>query len=138
MKTNPTRTKAVLNLVLEERRAQEARYGVVNETIENGTGPEFQWLLPYTSNPATTIQEKLRLDYEIYEEKAGAPTWAHLVREELAEAFQEADRGRLAEELVQVAALCVSWLERLGIVGCEECEGDALRELCLNCLEAAL
>jgi hypothetical protein len=35
------------------------------------------------------------------------------VREEVAEAFQEADGPALVDELIQVAALCVSWVERL-------------------------
>lgn len=111
--TNLARTRAVLDLVLEERKAQEARYGEANTKLESGTGPSFSWLLPYTQASASRIQEQLRADYEDFEEETGQPTWAHLVREEVAEAFQEADPERLAEELIQVAALCVSWVERL-------------------------
>lgn len=113
--TNPTRTRAVLDLVLKERGEQEARYGEANEVILDGTGSFNRWLLPYTSAPATRIQDWLRQDYEAYEQEWGAPTWMHLVREEIAEAFQESDHERLASELVQVAALCVSWVERLEI-----------------------
>jgi hypothetical protein len=105
-------TDLVLGLVRKEREAQEARYGDVNHLLVSGTGPDTRWLLPYTMQPATTIQEVLREDYEDWEQEA-LPTWAHLVREEVAEAFQEADGPALVEELIQVAALCVSWAERL-------------------------
>lgn len=111
--TNETRTRAILDLVLIERRAQEARYGKANETILDGSSPNARWLLPFSSDPADVIQMKLRSDYEEFEEETGSPTWLHLVREEIAEAFQESDPARLAEELIQVAALCVSWIERL-------------------------
>lgn len=105
-------TERVLELVRQERVSQEARYGDTNRLIVSGTGPDTCWLMPYTSQPATTIQKTLREDYEEFEED-GLPTWAHLVREEVAEAFQEAEGPALVEELVQVAALCVSWVERL-------------------------
>lgn len=142
--TNPARTRAVLGLVLKERAAQEVRYGEANKTIESGTGPEVRWLLPFTSEHAEDIQTRLRWDYEEFEEETGAPTWLHLVREEIAEAFLETDSTRLAEELVQVAALCVSWVERLGAVRCQECGSDdgthevGERRLCQPCLEATL
>ena len=113
--TNEARTRAVLDLVLKERRVQEARYGDVSEKFSDGSGPSTRWLLPYTSQPASAIEKSLRLDYEDFEEEAGLVTWVHLVREEVAEAFQESDPERLAAELIQVAALCVSWVERLPV-----------------------
>lgn len=142
--TNPARTRAVLGLVLKERAAQEARYGEANLSIENGTGPRVRWLGPYTGDSASTIQRTLRMDYEDFEDAAGAPTWVHLVREEIAEAFQETDPERLAEELVQVAALCVSWVERLGAVRCEACGSEdgthqiQEQRLCHGCLDGAV
>jgi hypothetical protein len=141
--TNPTRTRAVLDLVLAERREQEARYGVANEVHLDGTNPETRWLLPYTFDAATEIQKALRTDYEEFEEENWAPTWLHLVREEIAEAFQETDPTRLAAELVQVAALCVSWVERLDVdlhITCEACGNDDGPhqfnglQLCSDCL----
>lgn len=112
--TSPARTRAILEKVFEERQRQEARYGLVNETTQSGTGPETRWLLPFTNDSAASIQERLRYDYEDFEEEAPV-TWLHLVREEVAEAFQEDNPARLAEELIQVAALCVSWVERLRV-----------------------
>lgn len=111
--TSTRRTEVILELVRKERVAQEARYGEANLTIADGTGPETRWLLPLTTLSAEEIEVALRSDYEDFEEETGAPTWVHLVREEVAEAFQESDPARLREELIQVAALCVSWAERL-------------------------
>lgn len=111
--TDETRTRAVLDLVLKERREQEARYGSVSEVILDGSGPGTRWLLPYTGSDATQIQIDLRTDYEEFHSEEWGVTWVHLVREEIAEAFQEDDPTRLAAELIQVAALCVSWVERL-------------------------
>lgn len=103
-------TVPVLIAVLEERVQQERRYGHVNDKLEWGTGPHTQWLRPYTDEPASAIERLLR---EEYMAQPGLPTWAFLVREEIAEAFLEADPARLEAELVQVAALCVSWVERI-------------------------
>lgn len=106
-------TERVLALVRAERLRQDERYGDVNDELENGTGPETRWLLPYTSDPAALIEAELRKDYEDFEGETGLPTWCHLIREEVAEVFQEEDPFLLAEELIQVAALAVSWVEQL-------------------------
>lgn len=111
--TSDAKTLVVLGRVLAERRSQERRYGATNGKLVSGTGPQTRWLLPYTTQSAAEIQEELREDYEEWEDEQGLPTWAHLVREEIAEAFQEPDGPALAEELIQVAALCVSWVERM-------------------------
>lgn len=106
-------TVSVLSAVLEERKRQVATYGH-NDDLEDGTGPEARWLGSFTGRPAHEIEVLLRRDYEDFEEETGAPTWLHLVREELAEAFMEpSGSARLEEELIQVAALCVSWVESL-------------------------
>jgi hypothetical protein len=109
------RTNEVLLDVYAERVRQEERYGHVNDKFRDGTGPLAQWLPGEAEGhlTATDIQEVFRLDYEKFEASAGLPTWMHLVREEVAEAFQESDPERLDEELIQVAALCVSWVERI-------------------------
>lgn len=107
-------TQDVLLMVLKERRAQERRYGDVNKTTKAGTGPDTRWLMPYTADSAVTIQRKLREDYELFEEETKSVTWVHLIREELAEAFElDPSEPELITELVQVAALCVSFIEHL-------------------------
>ena len=105
-------TIAVLEDVFRERLLQWERYGS-NEDLADGSGPDTRWLLPFTGASAVDIEDALREDYEDFETDAGKPTWVHLIREEVAEAFKESDPDRLEEELVQVAALCVSWVEKL-------------------------
>lgn len=105
------KTIKVLEQVFEERIRQVAKYGH-NEDVKDGTGPSSQWLQPYTDDPAYIIQEVLRGDYEETEMLTGLPTWLQLVREELAEAAEAGDDERLVAELTQVAALCVSWIEK--------------------------
>ena len=104
-------TVHVLNDVKAERARQFAKYGT-NSDLEDGTG-DVQWLLPLSIEYAPHIQDSLRVDYEAYEAVTGLPTWMHMVREEVAEAFSETEPARLREELLQVAALAVSWIEKL-------------------------
>lgn len=109
-------TMAVLQDVIRERVRQTEEYGD-NADLEDGTSPDTCWLLPFTTASATVIESTLRDDYVDFEEDAGKPTWVHLIREEVAEAFQESDPKRLAAELIQVAALCVSWVEKIDARG---------------------
>lgn len=107
-------TVRVLDEVFEERVRQEKRYGHVNDELYDGTGPEVRWLLGVEdAMPAKEIAARLRTAYEEFEAETGHPTWLHLVLEEVAESFECDTADRLEEELLQVAALCVSWVERL-------------------------
>jgi hypothetical protein len=119
-------TSRVLRDVADERRLQRVRYGL-NRDLMDGTGPRVAWLQGVGQHgdlqSAKGIEELLRLAYEQYEKQQGRPTWRHLVLEEVAEAFAESDPVRLRAELLQVAALCVSWVETLdarGTVGVSE------------------
>ena len=103
-------TERVLQEVKEERARQYARYGT-NDSLKDGTGPDAAWLRPLSGLEAKLVEHWFRKEYGSHERRTGQPTWMHLVREEIAEAFQEEDSGRLCEELIQVAALCVSWVE---------------------------
>jgi len=106
------KTIAILERVFEERVRQVAQYGH-NDDLEDGTGPNVEWLWPVSDLNATEAEADFRAEYERYEQAKDRPTWMHLVREELAESFAESDPERLSEELLQVAALCVSWVESL-------------------------
>lgn len=106
--TASCQTTSVLLEVREERAQQFARYGL-NDDLEYGTGPQAAWLAPVTNLGAADIERLFRSEYYTHDK----PTWAHLIREELAEAFKEDDPARLREELVQVAALAVSCIEKL-------------------------
>lgn len=102
----------ILSRLLTERLRQVQVYGH-NDDLQGGNGPETRWLGPYSSSPAVEIEAHFRDDYEDFEEETGKPTWVHLIREEVAEAFMESDPILLQDELIQVAALCVSWCEKL-------------------------
>lgn len=111
-KQTPQSMIDVLADVRNERMNQIARYGPQND-LEDGSGPSTRWLGPYTGDSAWDAEEILRQDYEDYEEETGVVTWTHLLREEVAEALQESDLTRLRAELIQVAAVAVSWAESL-------------------------
>lgn len=112
MAYNFKRTNRVLARVAWERKRQEMMYPD-NDGLLDGTGPGESWLLPYSGHSAVQVEQTFRRDYDHFCEDRGAPTWAMLVREEIAEAFQESNADRLSEELLQVAALCVAWVERI-------------------------
>lgn len=102
----------ILEDIRKHREVQIAQYGT-NDDLEDGTGPHTLWLRELSFDDAREIERKLRHDYQLHSHIYGKPTWMHLVREEVAEAFKESDTDRLREELIQVAALCVSWIETL-------------------------
>lgn len=103
----------VMSEVLKERERQFSQHGSEDD-LEDGTGPESRWLVPYAGDlVARRVESDLRADYETYERAHGKPTRMHLLREELAEAFMESDPARLREELIQVAAVAVSWVEKI-------------------------
>lgn len=119
-------TYSVLLDVASERQQQFARYGT-NAELENGTGPDVRWLSPLAkAADAALIEHGFRRDYE----EQYQITWMHLVREEVAEAFCERDPARLREELVQVAALCVSWVEKLDQRAANRAEPEQRCEQC--------
>jgi hypothetical protein len=108
----PCTTNNVLEDVAHERERQFRQYGD-NASHEDGTGPETRWCLPVSSNSAEKLEIMFRENYEDYQEETGDVTWVHLVLEEVAEAFKETDSVRLEEELIQLAALAVCWVEKI-------------------------
>ena len=112
-------TIGVLADVRDERGAQFARYGT-NETLLDGTGKASRWLAPVSDTSAVSAERLFRENYESFEDAYGSPTWMHLLREEIAEVFVESDTDRLREELIQVAALAVSWVEKIDARGAEK------------------
>lgn len=111
-------TLKVLEEVFEERKRQVARYGH-NDDKADGTGPDVQWASPLIQEfmnggfqgTAEEIEKAFRAEYERNGGDTGAD-WMRLVREELAEVFtSDPDSEEMDGELLQVAALCVSWVE---------------------------
>lgn len=123
------KTIAVLERVFEERKRQMAKHGGAMGTLPDGTGPDTTWIpglrtglqpgpgLPTPENTAKEIQQIFRRDYEDHRVRPEHPrekqlTRMHLVREELAEAFElDGDDPDFVNEILQVAALCVQWAE---------------------------
>ena len=91
-----TKTVGVLLEVAAERENQERTWGVQNHP--DGTGNHI-WELD---------TQELKARFE-----AGERSWALILGEEVAEAFDEVAVGPLREELVQVAAVAVAWIEAL-------------------------
>lgn len=105
------KTIEVLERVFEERKAQMVKHGEAMRDLPGGTGPDSTWLKPLSFEGAATIQEDLRDEYEEATEERRL-TRMHLVREELAEAFElDEDDPEFVDEILQVAALCVQWAE---------------------------
>lgn len=110
------KTIAVLERVFAERVSQMAKHGDAMLHLPDGTGSDVRWALPASANPAKVLQEQFREDYDARRatpgEEFGQLTRMHLVREELAEAFElDGDDPAFVEEILQVAALCVQWAE---------------------------
>lgn len=94
-----TATDFVLADVSEERRHQEAKWGP--QTHNDGTGEHF-----IHPEAVTAMREEVE---RVFAEGTG--TWRHILSEEIAEAFSESNPKRLREELVQVCAVGVAWIE---------------------------
>lgn len=109
-------TQSVLCDVVMERHRQVHLWGH-NEDVADGTGPDVTWLATEDrylgDRGAADIEKDLRRAYEA-KVQAGEPlTWLDFLREEVAEAFLEDDPQRLYTELVQVAAVAISWCEKI-------------------------
>ena len=110
--TTPLR-EWVLDMVRAERVRQRVKNGT-NADLEPGFGGNvsgYPWLSPYTYDDAIEVEAAFREDYEYHETYYGKPTWMHLIREEVAELFAAHDHEDLVAEAIQVAALCVSFVE---------------------------
>ncbi len=92
---------APLDLILAERERQRAKWGDQSH-LPNGTGGLYREML----RDSAQVDCNLAID-------EGNVTWRHILAEEVAEALAESDRDRLRAELVQVAAVCVQWIEAI-------------------------
>lgn len=105
----------ILVEVAAERTAQDAKWGEQNHP--DGTGEHTCWAGKFPQDaPASTLARIARRETD---DRAanGQVTWRHILLEEVAEAFAEHDAGWpgfLRSELVQVAAVSVSWLGAIG------------------------
>lgn len=84
--------------VIAERRRQVKKWG--EQQHRDGTGAKYGY-------EAEAAKQK----YAEEKAKYGDPSWRVILAEEVAEAFAEADLYRLRQELLQVAAVAVAWIE---------------------------
>jgi hypothetical protein len=98
----PTRRSItrVLEEVRGERYAQDEKWGEQNHP--DGTGrPDDAWV-------ADAVRERCEAAFA-----EGRGTWRDVLTEEFQEALAETDADKLRAELIQVAAVCVAWVEAI-------------------------
>lgn len=93
-------TIRVLGQVGGERARQDFRWG--QQDHADGTGGVFRGLVERLARRLCDRANRRR-----------ALTFAHILREEFAEALAERDPAKLRAELIQVAAVAVSWIEAI-------------------------
>lgn len=97
-------TESVLRAVAEEREAQDAKWGVQNH-------PDIYRSLYYPIESA----EKAKALTDV-RAKVKQISYADILLEEVAEAIEaamEGNKNALIDELVQVAAVAVAWVEKI-------------------------
>lgn len=99
----------VLSDVHGEREAQDEKWGPQNHP--DGTGSRDY--AGMADEARTACDDK---------HKSGRGTWADILKEEFYEALAESDPVRLRDELIQVAAVAVSWVEAIDRRGAERAE----------------
>jgi hypothetical protein len=98
----PTYLNAVEGDVRREREAQDAKWGQQNHP--DGTGPEYG----VGQDQADAWREVCQLAAA-----NGTLTWRHVIQEEFFEALAEDDPDKLRTELIQVAAVAMTWAEAI-------------------------
>lgn len=99
----PEQTTKIVHItqeIIRERWAQHARWGEQNHP--DGTGSEE---FREVANKARAYCQ------DAFAEGRGA--WSHILNEEFCEALAERDRMKLRQELIQVAAVAVAWVEKI-------------------------
>ncbi len=85
--------------VVLERGRQDELWGEQNHP--DGTGQQFQSLANASRDLCNGAAD------------SGSLSWQLILMEEVCEAFAESDPSRLREELVQVAAVAMGWVEAI-------------------------
>ena len=94
----------VLAEVVAERVRQQRKWGEQNHP--DGTGPGTLGILCLCGRDVGEAQDLCVRSF-----REGRGTYAHILWEEVAEALAVSDAARLREELLQVAAVAVAWVE---------------------------
>lgn len=93
-------TSTVVGEVIAERIRQDEKWGEQNHP--DGTGNALQ------RRAAEDSRYVCQRNFQ-----RGEGTWHDILLEEVAEAFAESDKSKLRDELIQVAAVAVAWVEKL-------------------------
>jgi len=105
----------ILQLVNNEVVKQHEKWGVANQ-------PSLD--LTLLNRPNSCSPQRMCENYEIPSEnrakflcelafKSNTGTWAHIAVEELSEAISEFDAEKRKQELIQLAAVCISWIDSI-------------------------
>lgn len=106
---NPNRVQAgVLDHLVAERDAQDEKWGVQNHP--NGTG------MLGDVERADSARHVCEVMF-----RNGMGSWRDILHEEVQEAFAEHEPDKLREELIQVAAVALAWVENMDRGGQPEC-----------------
>lgn len=109
--------EGVLAEVQAERASQEAKWGEQNHP--DGTGPALDATFddhePYALMLAEHNTDLARIATRRCDayHRVGRGTWEHILTEEWAEALACDDPDELRDELLQVAAVAVAWVEAI-------------------------
>jgi len=112
--TYPTilpKSAGVLEEVSQERVRQDAKWGEQNHP--DGTGDDWAMCSGQHIGWAEEAADDARRRCQEASTKPWGDTFALILNEEVAEAFAESDPSRLREELLQVAAVAVNWIEAI-------------------------
>ncbi len=107
-------TVDVLTYVLEERKRQDAQWGEQNhpDLLPRCAADDPTYVAELYKIP-TAAEAKDACDIDARMERTN---WTAIAVEELAEVVEQAalgDRAKTREELVQLAAVCVAWIEAI-------------------------
>lgn len=97
----------VIHEVMDERLRQDAKWGIQDHPdIPSGCKhPHLFFDIPTADAARAFCQDAFR---------RGTGSFAHILTEEVSEAIEDADTPeRLRAELIQVAAVCVAWVEKI-------------------------
>jgi hypothetical protein len=94
----------ILHEIHLERHRQMNKWGV--QVHPNGTDPTLRIIGGYARDLLVDVQGD-----NDHRESDGTSTWFRILFEEVLEAAVEQDEIRLREELVQIAAVAVAWVE---------------------------
>lgn len=106
-----SRTAWVLGEVAAERSRQDAKWGEQNHP--DGTGAVWEFCSGQHAGWAQEAADDARRRCQEAVDRTWGDTYALILNEEVAEAFAEDDPTKLREELLQVAAVAVAWVEKL-------------------------